>query len=539
MSSRQEREFGLEGQHSYVILDMKETEDEKAFLVKNPWVEGKGWRGPRPLVAERDATPSTGSRNATGDSHRNSILSQETSTKFWIGLDHIVQHFESLYLNWNPGLFRHRQDIHFEWAISAAEVAGRCIVTHPQFCFWTKDSGVVWLLLSRHFRDSVFDNKDESDNFNNGSVRSETHMYSSSEPLKGYMSLYVCNGKGERLYVKESYLECGPFVNTPQTLLRWDTDANSTYTIVVDQEDLPASTYTFSLSAFSNSMMSLEPAVEKYAHQEIISGAWTKHTAGGGVGSPYYFDNPQYSLEVSENSSLALLLTSTTHTHPMHVKLAIGHGKRVYRLQSRDVIVDSGDHSGQCVFAETAKLQRGTYTVICSLFDQGRTGDYSLRVDSTGPVVLKPIPREGAGLFLNKLTPACFAAHVHKIAAPIMPNRLASYTIVARFKNATTPRSHNNLGMLARSPLRLSVEMGRGPERLFLNTSERGEYADSTVVRTDSFDIDPLLKMQGDLWIVLDRLSGTGGPVEEWYDVEILTDVPQAYAVGVWREWDD
>ena len=136
-----------------------------------------------------------------------------------------------------------------------------------------------------------------------------------------------------------------------------------------------------------------------------------------------------------------------------------------------------------------------------------------------------------------KLSPACFGANIHKVAAPLLPHRLASYTIIARFLRATSPRSLD-LGKLARSPLRLSVEMGRGPERKFIIASERGEYADSATVRSESVNIEPALSSQGDLWLVLDRLSGPGGPIEEWYDVEIYTDVPQACSVGVWREWD-
>jgi hypothetical protein len=220
------------------------------------------------------------------------------------------------------------------------------------------------------------------------------------------------------------------------------------------------------------------------------------------------------------------------------VKLALGYGKRIYKLQSRDVLMDSGNHRVGCVFAEINDLQPGLYTVICSLFEAGQTGDYALRVDSTSDIVLKQIPRDGAGLLSTKLTPACFAAHVHKIAAPILPHRLASYTIVTRFIRATSPRS-SDLGQLARSPLRFSVELGRGPERKFVIASERGEYTDAATVRSESVNIDPSILRQGEMYLVLDRLSGPGGPVEEWYEVEIFNDAPKACSIGVWREWDD
>jgi calpain-7 len=508
---------------------------------KDPWVEGKGWKGPRPTtIAALDSSNSGGGSETSLESyHRDSVPTEDRPhpTTFWIGLEQVIQHFESLYLNWNPGLFSHRQDIHFEWTIDAHQSPGGCIVKHPQFAFTAKSNGVVWFLLSRHFRDAPTDVKDESDAFNDGSVRAESQVDSFGEHPKGYMSIYICNGHGERLYMKETYLESSDYVTTPQCLLRWDAEATVAYTVVIDQDDLPRSPYTFSLSAFSNTPITLEPAVHKYPLQKLETGAWTRQSAGGNTSSSRYFENPQYSLEVRERGPLAILLTSNDE-HPLHVKLALGYGKRIYKLQSRDVLADSGNHRVGCVFAEIKDLQPGLYTIICSLFEAGQTGDYELRVDSTSDIVLKQIPRDGAGLLSLKLSPACFGAHVHKVAAPLRPHRLAAYTIVARFRKATSPRSAD-LGKLARSPLRFSVELGRGPERKFVIASERGEYTDAATVRSESVNIDPSLVNQGDLYLVLDRLSGPGGPVEEWYDVEIYTDAPQACSVGVWREWDD
>jgi calpain-7 len=541
MSSRQERELGLEGQHSYVVLDMKETGHDRLLLVKNPWVEGKGWRGPRPSAASTiDAsTSSGGSKNSLESYHRDSVptLDRPHPTTFWIGLEQVIQHFESLYLNWNPGLFRYRQDIHFEWNIECASPGG-CIIKHPQFAFTSKAAGPVWFLLSRHFRDAPAVTKEESDVFNDGSVRPDSQVNSNGDSPKGYMSIYICDGHGERLYMKDTYRESSDYVTTPQCLLRLDVEAHSTYTVVIDQDDLPPSLYTFSLSAFAKTPITLEPATHRYPLQKIEEGVWTRQTAGGSTDSPKYFDNPQYSLHVRQRGSLGILLTSTNHEHPLHVKLVLGHGKRLYKLQSRDVLVDSGNHRSGCVFAEIKDLQPGLYTIICSLFERGLTGDYALRIDSTADVELKQIPRDGAGLLSMKLTPACFGANVHKIAAPLWPCRLASYTIIARFLKATSPRAMD-LGKLARSPLRLSVEIGRGPERKFVIASEQGEYADSATVRSESVNIDPKLTAQGDIYLVLDRLSGPGGPIEEWYEVEIYLDTPKACEIGVWRDWND
>jgi calpain-7 len=540
MSHRQERELGLEGQHSYVVLDMKETDDDRLLLVKNPWVEGKGWTGSRPsAMALPDLFTCSGSSNMESY-HRDSMPTEDRPhpTTFWIGLEQVIQHFESLYLNWNPGLFGYRQDIHFDWNIDAQQTPGACIITHPQFAFSAKGPGPVWFLLSRHFRDAP--TKDDSDTFNDGSVRPDLQADSSGDHPKGYMSVYICNGQGERLYMKETYLESSDYVTTPQCLLRWDVvQAGDTYTVVIDQDELPHSLYTFTLSAYGNSPITLEHATQRYPLQKIEEGSWKKQSSGGSTSSVKYFENPQYSLEVCEpGASLAILLSGSDHEHPLHVKLALGYGKRIYKLQSRDVLADSGDHRSGCVFAEIKDLQPGLYTIICSLFEAGQLGDYSLRIDSTSKIIVKPIARDGAGLLSMKLSPACFGSQVHKIAAPLVPHRLAAYTIVARFWKAMSPRSAD-LGLLARSPLRFSVELGRGPDRKFVIASERGEYSDSAIVRSESVNIDPTLTSLGDMYLVLDRLSGPGGPVEEWYEVEIFTDAQKAFSVGVWRTWDD
>jgi len=539
MSNRQSRELGLEGQHSYVVLDVKDTDQDRLFLVKNPWVEGRGWRGPRPSTGPlfKSSPTSDGSKNSLEAYHQDSLPSvdQPHPTTFWIGLEQVVRHFESLYLNWNPGLFRYRQDIHFEWLTDDLDGNTPCLVAHPQFSFHSKHADNVWFLLTRHFRDAPAGSKEDSDAFNDGSVRADNQMDTSGDAMKGYMSIFVCDGKGERLYIKESYLESADYVTTPQCLLRWKSEADMTHTVIVDQDELPPSLYTFSLSVFSNSEIDLEPAVHRYPIQKVVTGEWTKQTAGGSINSSRYFENPQYTLEVKERVSLAILLTSTSQKNPLHVKLTLGYGKRIYRLQSRDVLADSGDHRVRCVLAETEDLQPGLYTIICSLFEPGQVGEYTLRVDSTKEVTLKQIPRDGAGLLVMKLGLACFRADVHEVVAPIHPRYLAKYTIVVRFLRATTPRA---LGLLpaTRSPMRFSIEVGRGPERKFLVASEDGQYADSATIRTDAIDIDPDLYSSGDLYLVLDRLSGPGGPVEEWYEVELYTDRPDACTVGVWRD---
>ncbi|KAF2278353.1 cysteine proteinase [Westerdykella ornata] len=536
LSHAQEYEFGLESQHSYVVLDMKETDDDRLFLVKNPWLEGKGWRGDHTTDGQTQGESLPEPTDGTAMIAPSSGSGQPTT--FWIGLHQVIQHYERLYLNWNPGLFRHRQDIHFEWTLDGESNrrVGTCIANQPQFAFASKGTDIVYFLLSRHFRDRPGNPNDESAH---GAGPQDTHR-PPGDVLEGFMSISVYDGKGQHMYVKDLDVERAPYVNTPQCLLRWDPQAGKTYTVVIDQDEFPEGTCTFSLSAFSNAQLSLEPATRFYPCQQVVQGAWTSHTAGGDAQTPTYYRNPQYALEVRHPTSLAMLLTSTTHSNPLNVKLTLGRGKRVYRLQSRDVVADSGNYKGGCAFASCKDLQPGLYTVICSLFEAEKTGDYVLRVDSTDEVVLKAIPRDGAGLLAMKIAPARFAPGVHKLAVPIRPRRLVTVTMAAQsLKAANTHTQRARKVSRSGNPWRLSIEQGRGPNRRFLLSSEDGEYSDSVMIRTEPVDLEPSMLMYADMFVVIERLSSPSGPMEEWYEVEMLTDVPDAFDIGGWQERDN
>jgi hypothetical protein len=517
MSSKRDLSLGLESYHSYVVLRMSEegkTEKEKnrLFLLKNPWLDGKGWCGPRPEGAPAEE-----------------VLSVEEpyhpqAATFWMDLGQVIRCFETLYLNWNPGLFRYRQDIHFDWVIDARhKKSGGCVIDHPQFSFSSGGAGDVWFLLNRHICDI-------------GEASESTSVDHSS---KGYMSLCIWEGNGGRVYHKEKPAEQAAYVSTPQCLLRLSTGCPRTYTVLVDQEEFADSTYSFTLSAFSTSAISLEQATEQYSFHKVEDGAWTGHTAGGATQSPSYFKNPQYALEIRKPTSLTVLLTSSRE-YPLNVKLVRGYGKRVYQLKSRDILGDSGDYRSGSALAK-AYLEPGTYTIICSLFEAGRTCDFTLRVDSTCDVGLTWIPRDGAGLLKIQTPRVCFAPKVRRLVTPLTPNRLASVTVVSHFLNFASPvASHEQLRTQPRSLLRVSIELGRGPDRKRLTASEGGEFSDSMMLRTETIDIEPRIMAYGQQpWVVIERLSTPGGPIEEFYGVEILTNMPSAFDYGQWREWDE
>ena len=494
MSHRNEREVGLEGQHSYAVLDIKEGKDgEKLFLIKNPWIVGKS--GP-------------------------------SAATFWKTFEYVLRHFESLYLNWNPGLFHRREDIHFEWKIPEQKGSQRSLVDNPQFSFISRSAGSVWLLLSRHFRD-------DPDGTGDGSSRS-------SDASKGYMCITVCEGGGKRIYLKAGFKATSPYVDTNQVLLQWECEPDTAYTIVVDQEDLPSLDHIFTLSAFANAEITLGPVMDPYSVITTASGVWAHESAGGrDTSSRRYFDNPQFALHVVDKTSLCLMISGEGHEYPLDLKLVHGHGKRIHDLPNRDIITTSGQYQHGCALAKVNDLPAGRYTIICSLFEEGKRGFFSLKAYSTNKVRLEPLPRSGAGLFSKKLRMACFGPEQYRIAVPVNIKRLSRYTFIARLAQVTSP-SPVAPTLEARSPIRLSIEEGYGIHKKVLGQSWDGNYKLATEVRVPDLNMDPQSMLEvWNVFVVLDRLGNSVGPLEEWYEVEVLTDMPDAIDASVWREWTD
>lgn len=541
MTSKAEKELGLAGEHDYAVLDLKEVVGKRLLLIKNPWLKATAWRGynlpPFRHADSDDANngdsededwKSVASTNAVDEVSYvsiDSILKQDLSPgTFWMDINDVLQNYESMYLNWNPGLFRFRQDIHFQWDLVTKPLGHRSpqgsFNSNLQFGMFCELGGEVWILVSRHFKDKL----------------SQT---AASRTRDGFISLYSFSGTNKRVYLSRGVSEKGPYVDSPQTLLPLSIPARTPQTIVLSEQDLPKVLHTFTLSVFSNSPLSLAPAQPKYACRETIRSSWTDNSSGGSASSPTYGQNPQFCIKVTRETSIALLLETSTEELNVHVKLLHSGGKRVFTLTARDIIVDSKEYRRGCVLAElSAKLDPGSYTIVCSTFTAGETGDFTLTVDTDLAVALKAIPKEGAGRIRTILSDASFPSGIRTIAAPLIPRRLLRINVRANYvqpRGSTAP-VHTN------SPLRVTIELGRGPNRQILIASAGGTFSDAiSGIRTDEVDLRPDMIARQDLWLVLERLSlGLEGPgtVEPKVSVETFVDAPDVIDVGVWREWE-
>ena len=506
LSRLEEEGHGLAGEHDYAVVNMKEIDGQRSLLVKNPWCDGTIWRGPGSLAPNKEKEK----KNRT-----TMTCAQETGQldlavgAFWITFDQVIQNFESLYLNWNPGLFRYREDLHFSWSIPLAR-SPACFTRNPQYSIQSKHGGPVWILLSRHFRTEE------------GSVVSSSVPSKSTRSPLGFIALYVFDTNGMRVHLSDGAMLRGPFVDSPQSLVRFDMSAMKSYTIVVAQQDLPLPTYSFSLSAYSRNPINMGPARSAHPHAQSLSGCWTPRTAGGNASSPFYPSNPQFSLDVANVTDVALILETAKQELPIHMKMVWGSGERVTAVAAKDIIVDSGDYRRGCAFAEVSNVPAGFYTIICSTFDRGQTGNFTLHVESTTPCEVRPVANEAAGRLSFSLSPLLLRNGVDRMLAPVKASRLASIRVIARH---VQPSGH------VRSPLKISLEQSQGPHKRVLATSFDGEFSDAAAgIRIEDVDISPEITCREGVWLVVERFGGVDS-IDE-VSVEVLSDAP--VEIGHW-----
>jgi len=347
----------------------------------------------------------------------------------------------------------------------------------------------------------------------------------------------LLNLQPEHLALSDNAHHRGAFVDSPQTLATLSLQANEPYTLVVAQHGLPLPKYAFTLSLFSRASLSASLATEPFLHSISKHGSWTSRTAGGNASSPTYPLNPQFSISIPSVTDLTLVLETDRDELAVHVKMVHGRGQRIAAVTGKDIVGSSGDYRRGCALSTLQNVDAGTYTIVCSTFEAGQLGNFTLRVGSSVPCVVKPVLAEGAGKLSLELPVLRFEDEVERMLAPLSINRLTKLMLIAR---SNTPQSRS------RPLIKLSLELSQGPHKTVLCTTNNGQFSDAPAgIRTSDIDIGPLMGSRG-VWIVVERLGGQSGSVNgvvttsgerrgrlmEEVHVEILSDV--RVEVGVW-----
>ena len=515
----EEEGMGLAGEHDYAVVDMEEHEGQQLFLVKNPWAEGTIWKG---HVSQSNLTKPT-ARALENVNNSDSATSTDPKLRklapgtFWMTLSDVLQNFESIYLNWNPGLFTHREDVHFHWDLSSKITSNGSFDPNPQYEMRSGTGNTIWVVLSRHFSSS-----------NSAAAGSRE----SGPPTKtldhGFISLYAFETSGERVFSSDGAMISSPYVDSPNLLLKLALSAAKGLTIVVSEQALPRSRCTFTLSAFSLAPLTLCEAREKYNHRTRQSGAWKTSSAGGNASSLYYHTNPQFSISLVETSDVLLLLENSIERFPVHIKLIWARGRQIHSIRNQDIVGDSGEYRKGYAFTEIHNVAAGSYTIICSTFEQGQLGEFVLQIGTMSPCLIKQVPGDNAGRFIYKAQPALFNPDNDRVFASLGTRRLNRLSMSA-WPCTDSLRSSKSV----RSPLKLALEYGRGPSRQILVVSDNNQYLDcQSVTRTLDVDVQPGMCQEGGLWVVVERLGSSGLQWDGKVEVEVLSNEP--VEMGAW-----
>lgn len=432
-------------------------------------------------------------------------------------LEDVAQHFESMYLNWNPGLFPHRQDHHFSWEMPPKNLS-TSLVRNPQFTFASTARGPIWVLVSRHFVDAELD-----------IARKRRSFVGTASCELGFMSILVFENQGKRVEVSDGEAYRGPYVDSLQTLARLEAAPGQRFTIVVDQQELPLPAYTFTMSFFSHVQLEIQEAEEKMSYFQEQSGSWSRRTAGGSSSCATYFQNPQYRLSISNSTPVSILLSTDNRDVHVHVDLVWARGNRVTTLRSKDLVSSSGEYRRGCAVADVLTLEPGLYTLVCSTFEAGQTAAFAVRVSSMAPVALDALPTNAAGMLRAPLMKMELVQGQEKRAS-LNASRLTRASI--SIWGTLLPGPEDSMRQASSILTRVSVVHGRGPEQVVIASSGEGQFLEAAPgLRTADFDMDPGRIQREGLWLVVECIASHYGV---WaIDGEILSDSP--VQVGTWE----
>lgn len=518
LGQREQQLLGLGAEHDYAVLDMKDSGDTQEMLIKNPWADGDVWKG----ATRCRPNPGHENKSNNGQLEEGDLKKMKPGT-FWMDYNSVFQYFEHMYINWDPGLFKFREDMHFSWTLPEIVPAGNLLIDNPQFSVRADKGGEIWVLLNRHFRTGDFSTANHGKN--------------------GYISLYILKKHGERVFSSEGTSIRGPFVDSPNTLVRIKTTPQETHTVVVGSQDLPTGKHNFTISAFFNGRVEVKEAFQIYQPVIPILGAWTRATAGGSSDSPKYLQNPQFSLTVASETRTALVLkclndsTSIIPNADIHVKVLVSSsdGKRISKLRQRDMVANSGDYKRGSTVIETI-LGRGTYTIICSTFEQNQLAKFSLQLYTTLPpeqVQMKLLPNEDSGRFSIKPDLAIFTGAINKQIAPVSIQRLSKVL----FKASLAQGQGSSL-------FKMSLEQGQGPYRICLASSASEDNEFTTIasgLRIE--DIDVSLSMTsnqaGGLWLVLEKPGQATTESQDISAIHVDALSEEKMEIGQWAPLED
>ncbi|KAH3719763.1 calpain-7-like [Dreissena polymorpha] len=354
---------GLVPTHAYAMLDIREVQGKKLWMLKNPWNHLR-WKG---RFCETDLgnwTPDL--QKALNYDPKNAQTFD--NGVFWIDYDSLVHFFDVIYINWNPELFKFTTCIHSSWEAKEGPKKDRYNISdNPQYRLELKSAqpSAVWCLLTRHITDKA----DFADN-------------------REFIALLVYDTGGKKIFYPHDpppYKD-GVRINSPHYLCKLvENKKNATYTLVVSQYE-KNNTIHYTLRVYATCEFSLTKIADPYKKQyeKRITGQWKGSMAGGCSNYPdTHKNNPIYQVKMDNNSTENYMLVELS-------------GPKEYSVGFEVVAVST---NVPCSFTKTTSgdFRRG-YTVL--QLDRLPGGVFNI-----SPCTFKPLEEGPFFLDLNSSVP--------------------------------------------------------------------------------------------------------------------------------------
>jgi calpain-7 len=284
-------QVGLVPTHAYAVLRTEEVGKLRLLLIKNPWSR-KRWNGKFSPEDSKSWTPAL-RKHLKYDAQ---TASEFDNGVFWIDYDSLCKEFSTIYMSWNPDLFKYSTSMHGLWPKSVGPKVDRynlefdpqyqlVVTSRPDPQQPTAVSQPVWILLSKHeVEKKEFDDQ--------------------------YIALHMYDGKGnDRIYYPENALSKGTYINNQHFLVRIDVPhGTAEYKVVISQyEKMYDLAYT--LGVYSPAKFTLQPVPHRFIYTSAMTGSWTDATAGGSPNNRLtYLNNPQFSITLPQRTALRLKL---------------------------------------------------------------------------------------------------------------------------------------------------------------------------------------------------------------------------------------
>jgi len=362
MSEEAGERAGLVPTHAYAMLNVREVDGVRLFLLKNPWAHLR-WKG---NYSENDARHWTPAMMKALDYDPKAQQNFDNGV-FWIDYDSLCRFFDVIYMNWNPALFPHSTSVHQGWNAGSGPAKDLYnISNNPQFSLELgSGQGALWILLSRHITDIA----DFRDN-------------------KEYITVLVYKNDGKKVYYPfdpPPYID-GVRINSPHYLCKVTVGPNTPrkMTLVVSQYEKSTTIY-FTLRVYSTIPFDLKKIPNPYKLTKTITSQWSKETAGGCANyKETHAKNPKFQFTTDTPNQLLIELKAPKEFQVgfdlSTVISSVDRGDRLYFKSKQSGLYRSG------YTVLPIEVAAGTYTIVPSTFRPGQMGPFSLKVESTHPL---------------------------------------------------------------------------------------------------------------------------------------------------------